>query len=149
MPTPEQLRLKIAEVLGWKFDPRIPNIDLSYNSWTDPEGKQHPGKYDVLPNWPTDRNASYGLPVEDEAKYVTCRERGRDNIITLKPMSAYQESLTWLIYKGWRWETCAGCIDRGKPSIKEVEPMYPSAKGEIMKIYCNHCHGEDGEWVKA
>ncbi|KKK67565.1 hypothetical protein LCGC14_2952830, partial [marine sediment metagenome] len=93
-PSPEQIQRvqwKIAEVRGWT------DLIMSQSSWErkpylngiNPEN----GRMSIVPNYPTDRNASYEL-VKD--------------LHLLGPMPAMIECLEYLRSEGWRWAECEG-----------------------------------------
>ena len=143
MPTDEQLRLKIAEVLGYCTCEGCVRID---------GGTCYRCKKPNRLSWPTDRNASYELPVKDWGDWDDARIDVEDIVIKINPDSwyrgelrdAYTESLIWLLsgggglYQGWQWIACENeYCDNG-----EV------LEGDTEKT-CALCNGEKGEWVKA
>ena len=56
--TDDQLRLAIAEELGWTR--KSPTTCI----WHPPGSGGVPGSADYLPNWPDDNNAAFELPLE-------------------------------------------------------------------------------------
>ena len=93
-------------------------------------------------SWSLNRNASYELPVDVEG--IWQKAAGDYEMAFFEAfeyygwhparlLSAYQECLIWLLYKGWRWADCDSC---------EGEPHGVSED-------CTDCNGEGGEWRKV
>ena len=123
-PSPEQLQREIAKRLGWTHL-HVVNGRL---------GGIPPDSVIPIhcPNWPTDRNASYELPVEDGDRQLYERAYNDIGKNFAHPFSAYNESLAWLLYKGWRWDDCLIC----------------GGDGILHDYTCEKCKGEGGEWEK-
>ena len=122
-PSDEQLQRKIAEVQGWT---ELYDAGHGILAGYDPTQMER-GPY-PLPNWPTDRNASYELV--KGVKWVG---------YILLPQSAHRESLLFLEHKGWRWVDCPECVD-GKVNTIEIEQE---------SVGCSKCDSEGGFFEKT
>lgn len=74
----EQLRIAVAEALGWEFQDRQP-----IRGWLSPSGKFRSGHgRNVLPNWPEDLNACHefeeGLTDIESCRYTQILCGGED-----------------------------------------------------------------------
>lgn len=139
MPTDEQLKRKIAEVLGWKAFHRTVGIATI---WVMPDGDKV-----FLPDWPTDRNASYEL-----MKDFTGMESG---LYLGSAQSAREESLGFLDREGWRWAKCTAKCGDGKCPVCFGDGQShggPDRPGICLSCdgtgKCPACTGEGGKWEK-
>ncbi len=148
MPTPEQLRRKIAEVLGVtseKGDWYCPQCDVLLSGESVTYGETHDAPLcgakviwkSGIKDWPTNRDDSYELIKDiDFAPF--------DYAV----MSAYDESLLYLETKGWRWVECdaVDCMGSGVVAVtiddEDGNPIHGADQ-------CEYCNGKGGEWVKA
>ena len=98
-PSNDQVQRFMAKLLGYK---RKHSAGKGREYWLYPDGSQH----NSLPNWPSDRNASYDLPVENQWNYADALSQ----LILSMPdddrpiWDAYTESLAWILYKGYKWD---------------------------------------------
>ena len=142
-PSNEQLQRKIAEVLGciWVEDKGIPDwgpvlvlpdtefVITHHQEYYLPCGAPaniKPHNLRLLPNWPTDRNASYEL-----IKGIQFGEFP-------EVMPAREESLLFLEHKGYRWVDCKEfrCVE-GKEQVFD-QMTWPD---------CQACDGNAGKWL--
>lgn len=128
-PTDEQLQRvqrQIALVQGWT------SVDLfgPFSKMMGLETKT--SELSDVPNWPNDRNASYDL-----LKEIHFAE------FPYEVLTAYDESLFYLEYMGWRWEICAECDGQGKVHHKGRPCCFTGP------CFCCDCSGDKGRWVKG
>ena len=130
-PTPQVVQTFMAELLGWTDSKRSP---IDNRLWglppQDTVAELDLGKYMLVPNWPRDRNASGWLIKEMP-------------INSVRPaISAYEECIEFIKYKGYKWVECAAC--EGKP-----ERISGGVVGPITAVRCSACSGNGGEFMKV
>ena len=140
-PTPDTLQRFMAEKMGYK---QGSSAGKGCKFWNYPDGSQH---YN-LPDWPGDRNATKDLPIEVEDKEQ--RAAGDYEMAFFEALnyygwhpacllSAFQECLIWILYKGYKWVECD--YYEG-----QAEWRSPRKAGEMET--CPICSGQGGEFVK-
>ena len=144
-PTPKQIlrvQWKIAELQGWTNLRRM--VARGLMGFENGDRR----RWKLVPNWPTNRNASRDLLIEPtvEANSSYCKALDYFNELLDLPFDgrhhATVESLAWLLYKGWRWVPCSTC--KGELYI----PLQPDGE----PTGCPECYKNDregGEWEKV
>lgn len=106
-PSPQVVQLKIAELQGWTELKLFTDYKDDALEYPELLGGINPenGRREVVPDWPDDRNASYELPVKSQMRYgmAMLAIKGEDPR-WIKRHTAYNESLAWILYKGYRWD---------------------------------------------